>query len=459
MMFDGGKRDQLRPSRRVVLTTGGSLAASTQLPGGADAQGVNGFETERALLSSLLTNPEWKLAASDGSESARMLYAAVGTHERYYKGAQGAPRLRAGMERLLDNQGAHLRMVMETAKKYGVPKEMVFLALAESHWNPFGENSARAAGYWQFIPGTAKMLGLQNVPVGKDRTQQRYTREQLVALKDERLDAEKSTDAAMRYLASLKRFFTRIAERNTFTVSEQDAWTFAMWAYNRGPGHVRQTFLTTKGNPLLYAGALTNQAVPSRANAEIVRRSRAESINYVPKILAIWKVVAESLISGALPKKDTVPAPSLPKAAPVPPPAPVEREIAPEPAPKEDGEEAEQVELIEYRVQGGDNLTKIATWISPDPDFVQFRMEQIREYNERTQNRKLKDQLNRGERLSIPAQRLPVASGDTLEKFARIYCSGWNMSVAVNHLRFLNGLRPGMQLRAGKEIIVPLQNN
>jgi hypothetical protein len=122
-------------------------------------------------------------------------------------------------------------------------------------------------------------------------------------------------------------------------------------------------------------------------------------------------------------------------------------------------ESEEDIEMITYRVQGGDNLTKIATWISPDRDFIQFRMDQIRDFNERILGRKLADQVNRNEVLQIPAQRISVAPGDTLEKFARIYCPGWSAQVAANHLRYINGIRPGMQLQAGKTIIVPLQNN
>ena len=171
--------------------------------------------------------------------------------------------------------------------------------------------------------------------------------------------------------------------------------------------------------------------------------ARKESAGYVPKILAIRAQVAR--LSNEPESRPA--APSVPKEAP--------QAEQPEIARETD----EDVEIISYKVQGGDNLTKIATWISPDPDFVQLRMDQVRDYNERVLKRKLPDQVNRNETLYIPAQRITIAAGDTLEKFARTYCDGWPTNVAVNHLRYLNGLRPGMQLQANKKFIVPLQNN
>jgi|GEM_PF-6987597 len=445
--------------RRNFLATAGAAILGPLLPDVVSAQNRNGsIELNKAQLAELFSKPEWSVPRSDGSESAKTFYLSVATYERYYRGSDGQPRLRGGVERLLDNNGAHLKMILASAKKYGVPKEVVFLALAESHWSAFGENRAKAAGYWQFIPGTATMFGLQNVPAGKKRNSTRYTRDQLIALGDERLDPEKSTDAAMRFLVSLKRFFERIAQNHSFTVSDQDLWTFVMWAYNRGPGHVRKTYLATRGNPLAYPEALLGQ--PSQGtNGKVVRKARLESINYVPKILAIRNVV-RSLHDGSIPKVEA-PAPKrAPETPPAATPKPEIQDPRPEQSEREEQTEGEEtVEIIEYRVQGGDNLTKIATWIAPDLDFVGLRMDQIREYNERTQNRKLKDQLNRNERLYIPAQRVDIQSGDTLDKFARTYYSGWPVPVAINYLRYINGLRPGMQLQAGKKVIVPLQNN
>jgi soluble lytic murein transglycosylase-like protein len=440
----GNEGDSRREVNRKLLY---AIVAAMMPIDRASGQQSDAIERGRALLRSLVANPAWEIPPSDASESARMFYAAHEAHRRYYSGSQGASLLRAGLRRLLEDDGRQLKLALGLAQKYGVPKEIICLGLAESHWYPFGENRAKAAGIWQIVPGTAVMLGLQNVPFGAQRTKERYTRDELVSLNDERLDPEKSTDAAMRYLVSLKRFFQRIATKHSFPVTERDIWSFAMWAYNRGPGHVRQTFIDTKGVPLQYPLALTNQAVPATANASVVTASRRESINYVPKILAIRDVV-RALATGTAPIAEQPSKKGSPKASDpvVRPKSVVPPEHGPSREPDAAREPEEVVELIEYRVQGGDNLTKIATWISSDPDFVELRMDQIREYNERTQQRRLRDQFNKDEKVFIPAQRILVQSGDTLDKFARTYCSGWPVPVAVNHLRLM-GFGPARSFR------------
>jgi hypothetical protein len=406
----------MKLDRRAVLRGGGSVGAAVALdPREAFAQAqTNGQEKGRQLLLELGKTPQWRAPQSDATEPGKAYQGFYAQSERFYS-ERGRASLQAGIDRLTANEGEHVKIIFAAAEKYKVPKDVVYLALAESHWNPFGENRALAAGYWQFIPATARLYGLA-VPKGESKARPRRAAE-LVG--DERLDVAKSTDAAMRYLSYLKRFFERVATNNSLTIPENDLWTFAMWAYNRGPGHVRKTFIETRGNPLQYPSTLLAQPI-TRGDAKAVTAARRESAGYVPKIAAI-QATAMRLLQGVVAR----PAPATPqKKAPepvpkqVPPPAPT-----PEPEPPQEvvKESEEDIEMITYRVQGGDNLTKIATWISPDRDFIQFRMDQIRDFNERILGRKLADQVNRNEVLQIPAQRISVAPGDTLEKFARIY--------------------------------------
>lgn len=65
----------------------------------------------------------------------------------------------------------------------GVPDDFKYLALVESNFNTRAYSSAKAAGFWQFMPETAKQYGLE-VSNGID----------------ERYHIEKSTEAACRYL-------------------------------------------------------------------------------------------------------------------------------------------------------------------------------------------------------------------------------------------------------------------
>ncbi|MDE7407025.1 MAG: lytic transglycosylase domain-containing protein [Muribaculaceae bacterium] len=68
-------------------------------------------------------------------------------------------------------------------KKQGVPQDLLYLAAIESVLNPRAYSPAKAAGLWQFMPGTAKQYGLEvNDEV------------------DERYDPVKSTAAACIYL-------------------------------------------------------------------------------------------------------------------------------------------------------------------------------------------------------------------------------------------------------------------
>jgi membrane-bound lytic murein transglycosylase D len=93
-------------------------------------------------------------------------------------------------------------------KEYGLPDELKYLSIIESGLNPRAMSSARAVGLWQFMSGTGSYFGLHN---------NWFT--------DDRMDPEKATDAACRYLSQLYSIFHN--------------WHLALAAYNSGPGTVR----------------------------------------------------------------------------------------------------------------------------------------------------------------------------------------------------------------------------
>lgn len=93
--------------------------------------------------------------------------------------------------------------------KYNLPDELKYLAIIESGLNPRAVSRARAVGLWQFMSATGKYYGLHN---------NWYL--------DDRMDPEKATDAACRYLSDLHRMFKD--------------WELALAAYNTGPGNVRK---------------------------------------------------------------------------------------------------------------------------------------------------------------------------------------------------------------------------
>lgn len=93
--------------------------------------------------------------------------------------------------------------------KYNMPDELKYLSIIESALNPRAVSRVRAVGLWQFMSATGKYYGLHN---------DWYI--------DDRMDPEKSTEAACRYLKDLYRMF--------------NDWELALAAYNTGPGNVKR---------------------------------------------------------------------------------------------------------------------------------------------------------------------------------------------------------------------------
>ena len=124
----------------------------------------------------------------------------------------------------------------------GVPPELAWLAEAESSLNPAARSPAGAKGLFQFMPDTAKAMGLGTF------------------LPDERTDPEKSAHAAARYLKSLHGRF--------------GDWPLAFAAYNAGEGRVAR--LLASHRPKTFAGIA--DALP------------AETRMYVPKVCALVAV-------------------------------------------------------------------------------------------------------------------------------------------------------------------------
>lgn len=93
--------------------------------------------------------------------------------------------------------------------QYGLPDELKYLSIIESGLNPKAVSRARAVGLWQFMAPTGRMYGLHA---------DWYI--------DDRMDPEKSTEAACRYLLQLYNMF--------------GDWELALASYNAGPGNVKR---------------------------------------------------------------------------------------------------------------------------------------------------------------------------------------------------------------------------
>jgi peptidoglycan lytic transglycosylase D len=111
------------------------------------------------------------------------------------------------MEDMKDWGKPYFDMMDGILEKHGLPKELKYLAVIESQLKSNAKSWAGAVGPWQFMPSTARVLGLR--VNGKI---------------DERRDIFKSTHAASTYLTSL--------------FSIYGDWLLVIAAYNGGPGKV-----------------------------------------------------------------------------------------------------------------------------------------------------------------------------------------------------------------------------
>lgn len=156
----------------------------------------------------------------------------------------------AYLDRVATRAERYLYHIAEEAQERGIPHELALLPVVESAFDPFAFSHGRAAGPWQFIPGTGDQFGLKRS-----------------YWYDGRRDILASTEAAFDYLEALAQRF-------------DGDWLLALAAYNAGAGNVSRAIRLNE-----------NQGKPT--DYWSLRHLPRETRAYVPKLLAVAQLVAE----------------------------------------------------------------------------------------------------------------------------------------------------------------------
>ncbi len=151
------------------------------------------------------------------------------------------------MERIAQRAEPFMHLIVEEIERRNMPLELALLPIVESAFDPFAYSHGRAAGIWQFIPGTARHYGLG-----------------INWWYDGRRDVYAATHAALDYLDELQQRF-------------DGDWLHALAAYNSGQGRV--------------AGAIRRNKKAGKStdfwSLDLPRETRA----YVPKLLALADIL------------------------------------------------------------------------------------------------------------------------------------------------------------------------
>ncbi len=126
---------------------------------------------------------------------------------------KGAIRYYVNRPQLVENMlglSLYYMPIFEDAlERHKIPLELKYLPVIESALVPTAVSKAGAGGLWQFMPPTAKGMGLE-----------------INSLVDQRRDPYLASDAAARYLKQLYQTY--------------NDWSLAIAAYNCGPGNVNK---------------------------------------------------------------------------------------------------------------------------------------------------------------------------------------------------------------------------
>jgi membrane-bound lytic murein transglycosylase D len=152
------------------------------------------------------------------------------------------------IEQILQRGQLYLSYILSRVEERGLPTELALLPAIESAFDPFSTSPVGAAGIWQFMPVTAKHVGLR---------QDWWF--------DGRRDIVAATEAALDYLSELHQSF-------------DGDWLLALGAYNAGRARVNEAIRLnrSRGKPVDF----WHLSLPE------------ETRDYVPKLIALRAIIS-----------------------------------------------------------------------------------------------------------------------------------------------------------------------
>lgn len=245
-----------RARTRVVYPVLGVAMGVATIVGGLERArflGTAAGVPQTSEASSTVSNLSTSLTGIAGARESASSYATLDS-------GVDSPRIDRWVTRLTTSLRGDFQQSLQRMEKYedmitakldarGMPRELIYLAMIESNFNPTAKSPVKAVGMWQFMSATARQFGLS---VGRKV--------------DERKDPAKATDAALTYLDQLHTRF--------------GSWYLAAAAYNSGQGTVSKALRTVTGRT-------------TGTDADFFRilpRLPKETQEYVPKLIASARV-------------------------------------------------------------------------------------------------------------------------------------------------------------------------
>ncbi len=157
--------------------------------------------------------------------------------------------LKGDFSQSLERMDKYAAMINAKLDEKQMPRELIYLAMIESNFNPNAKSRVGAVGMWQFMSATARQMGL----TVRGRT-------------DERKNPAEATEAALTYLGDLHERF--------------GSWYLAAAAYNSGAGTVSKALRKVTGKT----------TGTDEDFFRIISSLPKETQDYVPKLLASARV-------------------------------------------------------------------------------------------------------------------------------------------------------------------------